>query len=88
MIDLKELGIEIGDTVKVTGGPYYLAKFGNKIPMGEKGVGQLIKTEEDGSAIYVKISGMVRYVYMGSEHTSDTGTIMVAHKVTKFKEKK
>ena len=85
MINLKDLGIEVGDTVKITGGPYYMAKSGNKIPMGEKGTGTLIRAEED--AVFVKISGLVRYVYMGKEHVSDTGTIMSPHKLVKVKEK-
>ncbi|MEI8270637.1 MAG: hypothetical protein WCG45_04660 [bacterium] len=81
------MNFEVGDNVKITGGPYYMAKSGNKIPMGEKGVGTFVRAEEDGTALYVKISGMVRYVYIGPEHTSDTGTIMSPHKVVKVKVK-
>ena len=78
---------EAGDEVKITGGPYYLAKSGNKIPMGEKGTGTFVRAVEDGSAIHVRIGGSIRYVYLGKDYTSDTGTIMTSHKVVKVKKK-
>lgn len=86
-VQVKDLSLEVGDKIKITGGPYYLAKSGNKIPMGEKGVGTFVRVEEDGSAMHVKIAGMVRYVYIGPEHVSETGTIMSPHKVVKVKAK-
>lgn len=86
----KKVTLEPGDKIKVSGGPYYLAKSGNKIGMGEKGVGTFVSAEENGEAIYVKfgrgIYSTVRFVYIGPEHVSEaTGTIMRPHKITKLR---
>lgn len=85
----KKVTLEPGDKIRVSAGPYYLAKSGNKIGMGEKGRGIFVSAEEDGTAIYVKFGGglsSARYVYIGPEHISEaTGTVMRPHKITKLR---
>ena len=81
--------LEVGDKVRISGGPYYLAKSGNRIGMGEKGIGTFLSAQADGHAIYVKFGGAmgsIRFVYIGPEHISEsTGTVMRPHKITKLR---
>ena len=75
-----------GDKVRVSGGPYYLAKCGKKIKMGERGVGVFIELHPDGKGILVLFEGNASpsYVYVGPCIVSDiTGTILRPHKVSK-----
>ena len=85
----QKVTLEVGDKVRISGGPYYLAKSGNKISMGEKGVGTFWSAQADGHAIYVKFGGVlgsIRFVYIGPEHMSQsTGTVMRPHKITKLR---
>ena len=78
--------LEKGDKVRVSGGPYYQSMAGNKISLGEKGVGTFVSAQEDGTAIHVVFNGenASKYVYIGPEKVaSNTGTIMRPHKVIK-----
>jgi hypothetical protein len=76
-----------GDRVRVSGGPYFLAQSGNKISMGERGVGTFVGVEENGMAIFVQFGhGAARRVYIGPETVSEvTGTILRPHKVVKMR---
>lgn len=86
----KKVTLEPGDKIRVSAGPYYLAQSGNKIGMGEKGVGTFVSAEANGSAIYVRFGNglysATRFVYIGPEHISEaTGTVMRPHKITKLR---
>jgi len=82
--------LEKGDKVRVSGGPYYQSMAGNKISLGEKGLGTFVSAQEDGTAIHVIFNGenASKYVYIGPEKTSDsTGTIFKPHKIVKIRKK-
>lgn len=75
-----------GDKIRVSGGPYFMSKSGNKVCMGEKGVGVFTGVvDEKENAIFVKFNtGIPKYVYIGPEYISETtGTVMKAHKIVK-----
>jgi hypothetical protein len=82
--------LEKGDQVRVSGGPYYVTQDGDKLNMGEKGVGKFMEASANGEAIWVLFPqyGAPRFVYIGPEKVSDlTGMIYKAHKVRKLRKK-
>lgn len=83
--------LEKGDKIRVSGGPYYPAKSGQKISMGEKGIGEFMSVNENETAIYVKFgeNSSPKFVYIGPEGISETtGTYLRPHKITKIRKKK
>jgi len=89
----EKVTLEIGDKIRVSGGPYYPSKDypGTKIGMGERGVGVFTGVDPQGKGIYVQFErgGVSRYVYIGPEYISEmTGTVLRPHKITKLRKKK
>lgn len=77
-----------GDKVKVSGGPYYRSDSGNKISMGQKGIGIFKYADEKGEGIFVQFDllSSPRYVYMGEDKVSEkTGIVFKAHKISKIR---
>jgi len=87
-INWKEL--QYGDVIKVNGGPYFLNKEGEYIPMGYRG--RFIVQKVDDKGIIAcgkdKFSGFC-HIYMGPDYQSkDTGLWKIKHKLLKLKPKK
>lgn len=80
-----------GDKIRVSSGPYYLTQSGEKIRMGESGVGYFVDADEDGRILYIRfgngINSLIRVVYIGEKYTSEMGTVMKPHKITKMRKK-
>lgn len=86
-----KITLTTGDKIRITGGPYYITKSGTKIGMGEKGIGEFVRYEENTQEIVVKLNrdSSLKYVYMGIDKLSEnTGTFFTAHKITKIKTRK
>jgi hypothetical protein len=84
----KKIVLSEGDKIKVSGGPYYLSDSGNKIRMGQKGIGVFKYADEKGDAIFVQFDSLSspRYVYIGEEKVSEkTGVILKPHKISKIR---
>lgn len=77
-----------GDTVRISSGPYFLSKSGEKIKMGESGVGTFTGADESGKAIYVRFGRQSpTYIYIGPEYVSQsTNVVMRPHKITKVRD--
>lgn len=74
-----------GDKVKVSAGPYYMSKSGQKISMGHKGKGEFFKAFNE-TSLSIRIGGQMEIVYVGPEYTSpETQTVMRPHKITKLR---
>jgi len=78
-----------GDMIKVNGGPYYLNKQGEYIPMGYRG--KFIVSNVDSNGIVAwgqdKHTGC-SHIYMGADiHDKFTGLHKTAHKLIKLKKK-
>lgn len=88
---MKKLNFNEGDKVRVSGGPYYLAKDGKKIKLGERGIGVFMGTHPDGNGVLIVFNGdkSSSYVYTGPTQVSPiTGTTMTSHKISKKRIKK
>ena len=91
-------GLEMGDEVFVSDGPYSLDENGEKVSVGENGVGIFTGIDESKNAIFVKFTkqGCPRYVYIGPEYihlnqddiTKKIQTIVRPHKIKKIQVKK
>jgi hypothetical protein len=79
----------IGDTIKVNGGPYFLNKDGEYIPMGYRGKFIVERLDSKGIIAW----GQDRHtgcchIYMGQDfHDDNTGLRKTAHKLLKLKKK-
>lgn len=79
--------LQKGDKIKVKGGPYYMNKQQESIPMGYRGKFIVEGIEEDGIRAYGidKHSGFA-YIYMGPDiQNKETGTWKTKHKIVSFK---
>ena len=76
--------------MRVSSGPYYPAKDGTKIGMGEKGIYTFSHVDEQGNLFGIsKKSRACCLIYIGKEYVSDlTGTVMRPHKLRKIRKKK
>lgn len=86
--DWKEL--QYGDVIKVNGGPYFLNREGEYIPMGYRG--RFIVQSIDSKGIIAcgkdKFSGFC-HIYMGPDtQNKDTNVWKIKHKIIKLKPKK
>lgn len=79
--------LEKGDRIRVSGGPYFITETGEKIHMGEKGIGRFVEATSNGEALWVRFSSFgERYVYIGPEKVSEnTGMVYKAHKIVKIR---
>ena len=74
-----------GDKMRVSGGPYYQTKEGQKIKMGVSGMYFFSHVDEQGN-VWVQDKGGQQLVYMGEPYISDkTGTHMEPHKLRKVR---
>lgn len=80
--------LEIGDHVRISGGPYYRSKDGSKYPMGENGRYQIIKFVSNGfHAKSLECPGMptpLVFIYTGPKYTSELGIVYKSHRVIKI----
>jgi hypothetical protein len=78
-----------GDRVRCSEGPYYVCKSGRTVAMGSKGKGIFVSVlDEKTLNIRFGSDSNAKQVYIGPEYTSDNGTIMRPHKITKLRIKK
>lgn len=79
--------LEKGDRIRVSGGPYYITETGEKIHMGERGLGYFVSATANGEALWVRFHGYgERFVYIGPDKVSgNTGLIYEAHKIVKLR---
>ena len=83
--DWREL--DKGQTVKVTGGPYYLTNDKEYIPMGHHGVFSVHSVDKNGVIAYNKKDGFV-HLWMGkNERSKDTLTYQTAHRMILLEKK-
>ena len=76
-----------GDRIKVNGGPYYIGKDGDYIPMGYRGKFRVEKVEFNGIHAYGidKHTGYA-FIWMGKDmKDKETNVNRTAHKIIKFK---
>jgi hypothetical protein len=79
----------MGDTIKVNGGPYFMNKDGEYVPMGYRGRFIVEKLDSKGIIAWGtdKHSGCC-HIYMGQDfHDTNTGLRKTAHKLVKLKKK-
>lgn len=79
-----------GDKMRVSSGPYFPAKNGTKICMGEKGVYIFSHIDDQGNVWATSVKRRVMcLIYVGEEKISEsTGTVMRPHKLRKVRKKK
>lgn len=85
--DWKEL--QMGDLIKINGGPYFMTKSGEYVPMGYRGKFSVHSVDDNGILAWGKdkFAGIV-YIYMGQDKLcKETGLYKTAHKILKFKRK-
>lgn len=76
-----------GDRIKVTGGPYYMSKSQEFVPMGYRGRFVVQKLDDNGIIAYSDKGGFC-HIYMGPDfQNKETGLWKVKHKLLKLKRK-
>ena len=81
--DWREL--KTGDLIKVIGGPIFVDKEQNEIPMGYNGKFSVVSLDNNGIVAHGvdKTCGFC-HIWMGKEQTSPTGILRKPHKVYKI----
>lgn len=76
-----------GQTVRVTGGPYFITNEGEYIPMGYRGIYTVISTDRNGIVAANQKDGFV-HIYMGhDEQSPETKINKTAHKIILLEKK-
>lgn len=76
-----------GDRIKVNGGPYFVNKSNEYVPMGYRGKFTVQKIDNDGILAYSSKGGFC-YIYMGPDkQDSETKIFKTKHKLIKLKKK-
>lgn len=82
--DWKEL--QKGDYIKVKGGPVFLDKEKNEIPMGYTGTFSVLSLDKNGIIAHGKDKSCgFCHIWMGKEQVSYSGVIKKPHKIYKIK---
>lgn len=78
-----------GDRIKVGGGPYYLSKTGEFIPMGYRGRFVVERLDDKGILAWgLDKSHGFCHIYMGGDiQNPETGVWKIKHKLIKLKQK-
>ena len=73
----RRTAIRAGDTVRLSGGPFYLAASGERLPMGLKGKFRIVRlfSSARGASKLLEVSGL--------DQTAGTFTVKVEGKTTK-----
>jgi hypothetical protein len=85
------VSFEVGDAIRLSGGPYFVSKTGAISKMGVNGLFKFYRVDDNGRDIWVKRAEheAPKYVYMGPDtYSADTGTHFTAHKLKKTRKKK
>ena len=79
--------IQVGDRVKITGGPYTKTKKGERKKITKSGLYQIEKIVDNGFMVkLVKNLNLPHapiFIYMGEDYKTELGTYMTKHKVIK-----
>lgn len=78
-----------GDRIKVGGGPYYVSRSGEFIPMGYRGRFVVERIDSKGILAWgLDKSGGIAHIYMGADiQNKETGVWKIKHKLIKLKQK-
>jgi hypothetical protein len=76
-----------GETIKATGGPYYLTDDNEYIPMGHHGVFSVHSVDENGVIAYNKQNGYVHLWMQKDERSKHTQIYRTAHRMILLRQK-
>jgi hypothetical protein len=74
----------IGDSIKVSGGPFWENSKGIKVLMGYKGIYNVVGLDQNGIIAYGNDRGGFCHIWMKEEIVTTDGIVKVPHKIKKI----